>query len=294
MGASLVGLLHPGQMGHTVGASARAGGARVLWASEGRGDATRTRASECGLEDAGSVAALAAQCDWIVSVCPPHAAAEVARLVLDCGFGGSYVDANAVSPGTARGIAREVERHGARFVDGGIIGPPARAPGSTRLYLSGPGADDAAALFGAGALEAIAIPGGAGSASALKMAYAAYTKGSAALLMAIRALARSEHIDDALLAEWSRSLPDLPRRSEQAMLGTLPKAWRFVGEMREIARSFEDAGLPGGFHEAAADIYERLAPYKDSQATETDELLAALLSDEPATDRDGPGGRRSQ
>ena len=265
-------------MGHTVGASARAGGARVLWASEGRGDATRKRASECGLEDGGSVAALAGQCDWIVSVCPPHAAAEVARLVLDCGFGGSYVDANAVSPETARGIAREVEQHGARFVDGGIIGPPARAAGTTRLYLSGPGADDAAALLGAGPLEAIAIPGGAGSASALKMAYAAYTKGSAALLIAIRALARSEHIDDALLAEWSRSIPELPRRSEQAMLGTLPKAWRFVGEMREIARSFEHAGLPGGFHEAAADIYERLAPYKDSPGTETDEVLATLLS----------------
>ncbi len=111
--------------------------------------------------------------------------------------------------------------------------------------------------------------------------------------MAIRALARSEQIDDALLAEWSRSLPDLPRRSEHALLGTLPKAWRFVGEMREIARSFEHAGLPGGFHEAAADIYERLAPYKDSQGMETDEVLAALLSDEAASSRDRPEGSGS-
>lgn len=275
-----LGLLHPGQMGQTVGASALAGGVRVLWASEERSAATRERAEAAGLEDVGSLARLVSQSDWIVSVCPPHAAAELARQVLDCGFTGYFVDANAVAPETARGIASEVEKRGASFVDGGIVGPPAHAPGTTRLYLSGTAARDAAALFAAGPLEAIPI---AGSASALKMAFAAYTKGSSALLMAIRALARREGVDAALLAEWSRSLPELPGRSEGALRSTLPKAWRFVGEMHEISRAFEDAGLPGGFHEAAAEIYERLAPLEDSAATEADEVLEVLLGDRGAS-----------
>lgn len=274
--APTIGLLHPGQMGHTVGASARAGGARVLWASDGRSEASRSRADSAGLEDVASLAALVGESDWIVSVCPPDAAADIARCVLDCGFAGGYLDANAVSPETARGIAREVEKQGARFVDGGIVGPPAHAAGSTRLYLSGETATEAAALFSAGPLEAIPVEG---SASALKMAYAAYTKGTSALLMAIRALARREGVDEALLAEWSRSIPDLPQRSEGAMRGTLPKAWRFVGEMREISKSFEDAGLPGEFHEAAAKIYERLTPFKDASDVPPDEVLAALLRD---------------
>lgn len=277
MPAPVVGLLHPGEMGHTVGACAVAGGARVLWASESRSEATRRRAGSAGLEDAGQVAALARQCDWLVSVCPPHAAPETARLAMKHGFRGSYVDANAVSPATARGMARQVESAGARFVDGGIVGPPARTPGATRLYLSGPGAVEAAALF-AGPIEAIAIEGGAGAASALKMSFAAWTKGTSALLMAIRALATSEGVDPALLTEWARSIPDLPARSTATLRGTLPKAWRFVGEMHEIAAAFEDAGLPGGFHAAAAEVYERLASYKDAaEPPPPDEVLAALL-----------------
>jgi 3-hydroxyisobutyrate dehydrogenase-like beta-hydroxyacid dehydrogenase len=263
-------------MGCTVGASARAGGARVLWCSQERGLATRERAEKAGLEDTGSLDALVAQSDCIVSVCPPHAALEVADAVLALGFTGTYLDANAVSPETARLIEARVCEREARFVDGGIVGPPARAPGTTRLYLSGEGSAETAALFVAGPLEAIPIRG---SASALKMAYAAYTKGTSALLIAIRALARSEGVDDALLAEWARSIPDLPQRSEGAMRGTLPKAWRFIGEMREIARSFEDAGLPGGFHEAAAEIYTRLAPLRESDEAGLDEVIAALLRD---------------
>ena len=273
-----VGLLHPGQMGHSVGASARASGARVLWASAGRSESTRTRAEKAGLEDVGGVVELATRSAVILAVCPPDAARDTAQLALSAGFSGTYVDANAVSPATARAIAADVEKAGARFVDAGIIGPPAHVEGTTRLYLSGKGSDEIAALFSAGPLEAIPIKGAAGAASALKMAFAAYTKGTSALLMAIRALARAEDVDEALLSEWSRSIPDLPARSEGAMRGTLPKAWRFVGEMGEIAATFEQAGLPGGFHAAAAEIYERLARYKDAdEMPDSDEVLARLL-----------------
>jgi hypothetical protein len=84
--------------------------------------------------------------------------------------------------------------------------------------------------------------------------------------MAVRALAAAEAVDAALVREWERSQPELPARSEAAVRGNARKAWRFVGEMEEIAATFAAAGLPDGFHRASAEIYERLAAYKDAAA----------------------------
>jgi hypothetical protein len=117
----------------------------------------------------------------------------------------------------------------------------------------------------------------AGAASALKMAYAGWTKGSAALLSSIRAFAMAEDVDSALLAEWKISQPDLAARSERAFRDNARKAWRFVGEMEEIARSLAAAGLPSGFHEAARLVYEQLSVYKDTPAPPTVEEAARKL-----------------
>ena len=264
MKSPTIGVLHPGDMGTTVAASARANGLRVLWASEERSPKTRERAAAAGLEDAKTLASLVAASDVILSVCPPHSALDLARVVAAHGFSGIYVDANTVSPGTAGDIGRVIERGGGTFVDGGIIGPPARTRGATRLYLSGEQAGRVARLFAQGPLEAIAMDGGPGAASALKIAYAAYTKGTAALLVSIRALAIRAGVDQALLGEWARSQPELGARSERAAGETARKAWRFTGEMAEIAATFDDAGLPDGFFRAAGEIYESLACYKDA------------------------------
>ena len=277
-----IGLLHPGDMGSMVGACAVAGGSRVLWASEGRSAGTRDRAAAAGLEDAGRLAAVVAGSDVVVSVCPPHAALDLARAVAALRFSGLFVDANAVSPVTAREIGAAAEAGGAVFVDGGLIGPPPRTAGTTRLYLSGREAKRAAALFDGTRLEAIAVSDAPGAASALKMAYAAYTKGVSALLMGVRALAAAEGVDDALLAEWHRSQPDLPKRSESAARDNARKAWRFVGEMEEITATFEAAGLPGDFHEAAAEIYRRLAVYKDATTPPSMAELVGPLTRRPS------------
>ena len=119
-----VGLLHPGEMGVTVGASVAAGGARVLWASEDRSALTQSRAREAGLEDVGGLALVVRQSRVILSVVPPHGALALAQTVAALGFRGLYVDGNAVAPETAREIGWVIEAAGARFVDGGIIGPP--------------------------------------------------------------------------------------------------------------------------------------------------------------------------
>jgi len=275
-----LGVLHPGEMGSSVAAAAKSRGTRVVWAADGRSDASRARAEAEQLEDVGDLARLLAVSDVVCAVCPPHAALDQAHAVARLAYEGVYIDANAVAPETSREIGRVVEAAGATFVDGGIIGPPARRAGSTRLYLSGERAESVAALFRESALDAITLDGPAGAASALKVCFAAYTKGSTALLTAIRALAIHEGVDDALVGEWSTSLPDISARSEGGARGVARKAWRFAGEMEEIAATFASAGLPDGFHRSAADLYERLACYKDSKEPPTlDEIARVLLGD---------------
>ncbi|HWP59128.1 MAG TPA: DUF1932 domain-containing protein [Candidatus Acidoferrales bacterium] len=258
-----IALLHPGNMGATIGAAAATSGAEVVWVSERRSAATRERARQAGLVDARTLPNALAQSDVVLSVCPPHAALDIAREVARHGFKGVYVDANAVSRATVQKIGEIVTEAGASFVDGGIIGAPVKRPGTTRLYLSGARAAEIAALFSASMLDARAIGPEPGAASALKVVYAAWTKCTDALLLAIRALATIEGVDRALLEEWSISQPGLERRCIQAAEIAAPKAWRYVGEMKEIAGAFRQAGLPAGFHNAAAEICERLAPFKD-------------------------------
>lgn len=258
-----VALLHPGKMGATIGAAAAVSGARVLWASVGRGPATHKRAEGAGLHDVGTLADAVRQSEVVLSVCPPHAAVEVARAVLAEKFSGIYVDANAISRATAVEIGAMVRRAGASFVDGGIIGSPVKQSGTTRLYLSGERATEIAELFQGSMLDARAIGDLPGQASALKVAYAAWTKGTDALILAIRALATHEGVDQALLDEWSISQPALAKKCDRAAAVAAPKAWRYVGEMHEIAEAFQGAGLPDGFHQAAAQFWERLACFKD-------------------------------
>jgi 3-hydroxyisobutyrate dehydrogenase-like beta-hydroxyacid dehydrogenase len=222
--------------------------------------------------DVGSLAALAAAADVIISVCPPGAAAEVAHDVGAAGFGGIYVDVNAISPAAARVIGATFDR----FVDGGVVGPPAHAAGSTRLYLAGDAAPQVAELWSGSLLDTRLVDGGAGAASAVKVCYAAWTKGTAALLLTIRALAAAEGVEDALLAEWATSLPGLAAQSDRAAAGNAPKAWRFAAEMEEIAASFAAHGLPDGFGSAAADVYERLSGFKDITGVTIDAVIDAL------------------
>ncbi len=271
-----VGLLHPGEMGASVGAAARSAGAEVFWASEARSRATRERAESAGLRDAGDLRTLLGRSDAVLSVCPPHCAMDLAGEVAEAEFKGLYVDANAIAPATSREIEAMVVEAGGSYVDGGLIGPPAREKGSTRLYLSGVRAPEVASLFEGSVLRAEVIDAAPGSASALKMAYAAWTKGSDALLLAVRACALAEGVEEALLREWDLSQTGLAARSERAG-ESAGKAWRFEGEMHQIAHAFGDVGLPEGFHRAAASVYRRLRGYKDAdRAPPIAELLAGM------------------
>lgn len=276
-----IGILHPGEMGVSIAASAQNSGHTVFWDSTGRSQKTHERAGQLGLIDAGSLASICEKCSVLVSVCPPHAAEEVANQVLSYSFNGVYLDANAVSPQRAIRIDQAMTAAGISFVDGGIIGGPAWKPDSTWLYLSGQEAEKAAAVFSAGPLETSVIGDKPGKASSLKMCFAAYTKGTTALLCAILATAEALDVREELAHQWSRKESDFATQAEQRVNRVTAKAWRFAGEMGEISTTMREVGVPGEFHSAAADIYLRLASFKDAPSTPPlDDVLTAILQSE--------------
>lgn len=274
MAAQRIGILHPGEMGSAVAATVRNSGHEVFWISEGRSHRTRARAESAGLTDAGTLANLCQACPVILSVCPPEFAADLAGQVLAQGFTGTYLDANAISPAHKQEIASRMQAGGIHFVDGGIIGLPPKARAQTWLYLSGEHAADVASCFDAGPLETEVIGTGIGKASALKMCYAAQNKGSIALLIAVMGAADGLGVLEELKRQWTRVSPALA--TEGHILRAAPKAWRWAPEMREIAATLEAGGMPPEFHEAAAEVFERLREFKDGSPAFVEEVLRKL------------------
>jgi len=273
-----LGILHPGQMGISVAASAQNSGCEVFWASDGRSEQTRQRALEHNLIDMITLEKLCQTCDVLISICPPHATTDLANDVMSTGFQGMYVDANAIAPQRVVPMGRRMIEKGIDFVDGSIIGGPAWEAGRTWLYLSGPNAQSAADCFAAGPLETSIISTEIGKASALKMCFAAYTKGTTALLCGILATAQSLGVRGELETQWSRDGSDFTKQTQNRVRRATGNAWRFEGEMKEIAATLASAGIPGSFHTGAAEIYRRMANFKDApQTPELDEVLNALL-----------------
>ncbi|MCA9275428.1 MAG: NAD(P)-dependent oxidoreductase [Phycisphaerales bacterium] len=273
-----IGFLHPGAMGVSLAASAIASGHESCWVDADRSDATRSRADEHGLRMLDTLGAMCERCEFIVSICPPSAADDVADAVIECGFGGVYIDANAISPMRARSISQRINDHGASYVDGSVIGGPAWTKDATVLYLSGPGAGEAAACFSGGLLATRVIGEAVDRASALKMCYAAYTKGSTAMLCAVVAAASALGVDGELDRQWELDETGARERTHLRVRAVTAKAWRYEGEMCEIAQTMKHAGLPGGFHEAAAEIYARLGGFKgQSSRPELAEVIARML-----------------
>jgi len=281
-----IGLVHPGEMGASVGAAAVTAGNEVWWASVGRSRASRRRAEEAGIGDAATLARLLARTEMVLGVVPPHAAVDIAERVAGLGFTGTYVDANAIAPETARRIGDVVTAAGGSFVDGGIIGGPVGGPGGTRLYLAGRAARTVAGAFDGSRLQTVVLPGDAGAASALKACYGGWTKGIGALALTLRALARAEGVEPALLDECARSLPELPGLTERAARAAAGKGWRWTGEMDQVAAALAAHDLPTGFHHAAADTYRRVG----HPSTDTVDAIIGLITLNDRPDRPDRAG----
>jgi 3-hydroxyisobutyrate dehydrogenase-like beta-hydroxyacid dehydrogenase len=248
---TVVGLLHPGRMGAAVGRELTGTGTRVLWCPEGRSEGTARRAREAALEPVG-LAELVTRSDVVISLCPPAAAEEVASSV--AGYGGVFVEANAVSPARTTAIAGRFET----ALDGCVIGAPPSGSAGPRLYLSGEPrrAAEVAALFAGTAVEAVPVEGGLGRASALKMAYGSFNKAASALAAVSLALAEAHGVGRELQAE-ARRLTGSHLARPEALPGVAARAWRWAPEMEEAAATFRDAGLPDDLARAAAAVFRR-------------------------------------
>ena len=231
-------------MGTEVG---RAAGAELLWASEGRSEATASRAASAGFRDVGTLRALAGQSEIVLCLCPPAIAAEVARGVAEAGFTGLYIEANAIAPARAERIASTLSGRGARVVDGSVI-----ASSGLNLYLSGENDDveEAARLFTGTEVTAVPLPGGVGAASALKMAFGGWNKIGIALTAQAHAIAGAYGVTDWLEAEGVPA---------DRLQWVADRAWRWAPEMEEIADLCGELGLSDGIPRGAAEFYRDLS-----------------------------------
>jgi 3-hydroxyisobutyrate dehydrogenase-like beta-hydroxyacid dehydrogenase len=276
-----IGILHPGEMGISIAASAIRSGHSVFWVSQGRSAQTAKRAAQFALLDAHTLENLCHSSEVVISICPPHAAEQVAEDVLARRFRGIYIDANAISPQRAEQIAGRVSAAGVSFVDGGVIGGPAWEAGETCMYLSGERAAAAADIFSAGPLATSVIGPEPGKASALKMCYASYTKGTTALLCAALAAAECLGVRRELEQQWELEDAGSIELAHRRARRVTKKAWRFSGEMEEISATFSACGLPGELHAAAGEIYSRLEQFRSAPALpELEYVLHALLQNE--------------
>lgn len=250
---AFVAVLHPGEMGTGVGAALVRNGHDVGWLPIGRSKATQARAATAALRELDGLVDV----EVVISVCPPAAALHVARSVV--GFRGVFVDANAISPDTAASVAQAVTTAGATYVDGALIGSPPSETRAVHLALSGEAADKIAGLFTGTTVRTSVLPTGPYAASTLKMTFAAWTKISRALLLAVDDAARELGVAQALHAEWAESLPGLAAQLDDAQRAAEKKAWRWEAEMREIAKTFTAAGQPSAFGVAAAAVFAKYA-----------------------------------
>jgi len=269
-----VGLLSPGDMGHTVGRVLVEHGMPVLTCLEGRSERTRRLAQEAGIEEIPTYEQLVRDTDVILSILVPanaeSTAITVARALKATGRQVVYVDCNAIAPETVRKLSEIIKGAGSPFVDVGIIGPPPTKEGVTRFYASGEDASEFKRLSEYG-LDVRVIGTEVGQASGLKMMYGALTKGSFALEIALLVGAYRMGLYEELVKEFQLSQAERYASMERALLTVPYRARRWIGEMQEIARTFEDLKLTLKFHQGAEDVYRLIS--KTSLADETPETL---------------------
>ena len=287
-----VGILSPGDMGHTVGQRLRGHGLRVIAHLADRSARTRQLAAKAGIEEIASYEALVQEADILLCILVPAkadaAAQKVAAALGQTGANLLYADCNAIAPQSTRRIGEVITAAGGRFVDASIIGPPPRQEGSTRFYASGVHASELARLNDYG-LDVPVVSDRIGDASAVKMCYAGLTKGLTALCTELVVAAEALGVREALFGEYSASQAAMLKRIEGGLPGMPPKSRRWVGEMEEIAATMAGVGLTPKFHEGAADIYRFVGGTaladrtpEEPDAPTLEEMLQTLVSALPA------------
>ena len=256
--SNTVGILSPGDMGHTVGNVLRENDLRVITCLQERSQRTRELAEKAGIVDVPTYVQLVTEADLILSIMVPaqamSAASAVAEALQQTNTTLTYTDCNAIAPQTVRKLGDVITAAGGTFVDASIIGPPPHTPGATRFYASGPHLDTFSELNNYG-LDVRALGEDIGLASAIKMCYASLTKGLTALCTELLTAASVLGVSDALTAEFQLSQSALFERMERGLPSMPPKARRWIGEMEEISATFAHVGLTPNILTGAADMY---------------------------------------
>jgi len=258
-----VGVLSPGDMGQAIAGRIRESGMGVHTALDGRSERTRALAKAAGLNDCGSMEKLVATCELVISVINPGEALGLARRVAaamkSTGRAIAFADLNAVSPQTARDTDALIRAAGGLFIDGGIIGPPPRGEKDRpRIYVSGPDAYLMEQIRHPN-LQIRVMSERIGDASGVKMCYAAMTKGTTALAVELLVAARKLGVEQALETELRESRADVYDWQMRNIATMPPKAYRWVPEMQEIAKTFEELGMTRRIFDGATDMYEFVA-----------------------------------
>ena len=279
-----VGLLSPGDMGHSVGQTLVEHGMRVITCLQARSERTRGLAAEAGIADVPTYGNLVREADLLLSIMVPAqaeaAAGVVAQAVMETGAELVYADCNAIAPQTVCRIASVLTATGVQVIDASIVGGPPRGGSTPRLYASGPDTSALEVLSGYG-LHVVPIGEVIGHASALKMCYGALTKGSSALYIELLTAARALGVDEALAREFQNSQAAMLQRM-QRLPGVSMKARRWVGEMEQIDACFEAVGLAPSMFSGAAEVYRLLGrtTLADRTPEDTDPLpsLEAMIA----------------
>ena len=268
MNLRTIAILSPGDMGHGVGKALSEHGYDVVTCLEGRSQRTKDLAAAGGFRDTASLDEMVSQADLIMSILVPAEAMGVARSVAEAmrSTGGSrpFADCNAVSPQTARRMESIINGAGGEYIDGGIIGGSPARGATPRIYTSGPHAGLMDELDGKG-IAVRNLGTEIGRASGIKMCYASMTKGTSALRVAMLTTAQSLGLYDELVAELGFSQQGPLSAMESGVPGLPANAGRWIGEMDEIAATFDAAGVTPHFHQGAAEIFRLLAstPFAD-------------------------------
>ena len=261
MALGTIAILSPGSMGSAVGQALRESGYDVVTNLDGRSERTRALAEEAGFRAVSGIDSIVEEADLVMSILVPSEAISVAReaaaAMKRTGASPAYADCNAVSPDTARELGGIIEAAGGRFIDAGIIGGPPGSGSPPRFYASGPHEAVIGELDGKGIIVPL-LGGDVGRASAIKMCYASLTKGVSALQTAALVAAHRLGLSSELEEEMSSSQANVLAQM-QSVIGLPGKAFRWVGEMEEIAATFESVGVTGNFHHGAAEIFRMVA-----------------------------------
>lgn len=258
MSVKTIGILTPGDMGHVVGQVLQTHGLRALTCLKGRSARTRSLVQKANIGDVPTYEDLVCDTDMILSIVVPEHALDLARLVAEAsrqvGKPTIYVDCNAIAPSTMKAIDAVIRGTGSRCIDVGIIGSPPRQPGQTRFYASGPEVELFAEIANFG-LDIRTLGRDIGQASGLKMCYAALTKGTTALATELLTTAQTLGLYQPLIEEFQRSQEGRYQTMERPLPIMPTKAYRWISEMEEIAKTFADMGLTPRILQGVADMY---------------------------------------